>query len=206
MDMKICIKSVNPHFYYISHYKLSYRQATWWKERRINRPLLSHSPIEVVTKLLGKKFSLNLHIYLSSVMPYQVILSYHHAHLQFRGGRPSTATTVIAIPKLKQAGLSCTKTGAEIANTVSKMTWLLMIQRRYDYQWLFSSIDRGVFRWSGGVVKYFARTVFSSYLSRSNSLILLLPLQLYAEATMGSTPFMPLLTVAKLYMHTLIIT
>jgi hypothetical protein len=46
-----------------------------------------------------------------------------------RGGGTGTASTAIAVPKLKQVELSRTKTGAEIANTVSKMTCLSMIQR-----------------------------------------------------------------------------
>ena len=48
-----------------------------------------------------------------------------------RGSGTGTASTAIAVPKLKQVGLSRTKTGAEIANTVTE---------RYDYQWLCTSM------------------------------------------------------------------
>ena len=37
------------------------------------------------------------------------------ATCSYRGGGTGTASTAIAVPKLKQVGLSCTKTGVEIA-------------------------------------------------------------------------------------------
>ena len=77
----------------------------------------------------------------------------------------------IAVPKLKQVGLSHTKTGVEIAAKL-----LIPFTEQHSYQWLRSSIDHDIeagrrfqatphsiraraFRQSGGMVKNFARAL-----------------------------------------------
>ena len=78
------------------------------------------------------------------------LLDYRFSALP-RGGGTGTASTAIAVPKLKQVGLSRTKTGVEIySSEVNTIT-----ERCINYQWLWSSIDRSPAR---QVRRYFLGT------------------------------------------------